>query len=42
MHSWDLTEGNEGSLSTIWGDTKIQLTTRDNEINQMILSLGLF
>lgn len=40
-HSWDLTEGTDGTLSTLWGDAKFQLTNNDGDLNKAILSVGL-
>jgi hypothetical protein len=36
-----VTDGNEGSFNTVWGDVKVQITNRDNAVGSPILSLGL-
>ena len=40
-HTFDITSNNGSSLSTVWGDFKVQLSNRDNEIGKPIFSLGL-
>ena len=40
-HTFDITSNNGSSLSTVWGDFKVQLSKRDNEIGKPIFSLGL-
>lgn len=40
-NTFDVSKGEGTSLSTFWGDLKLQLTNRDNEIGKPILSLGL-
>lgn len=40
-HTFDITSGDGTSLSTFWGDFKVQLSNLDNEIGKPIFSLGL-
>jgi hypothetical protein len=40
-YSLDITKENENAFATIWGDCKIQLTNRDNELLKPIISTGL-
>jgi hypothetical protein len=40
-HTWDVTSDNDGAYSTFWGDTKIQVTNRDNVVGSPALALGL-
>jgi hypothetical protein len=40
-HTFDITSGDGTSLSTFWGDFKVQLSNRDNEIGKPSFSLGL-
>lgn len=41
MYSLDISRYNEFSYSTFWGDVKLQLLNKDNEIGKPILSTGL-
>jgi hypothetical protein len=40
-HTWDITGDNEGIFNTWWGDAKVQLNNRDNEVGRPIFSLGV-
>lgn len=40
-HTWDVSENHNGAYSSVWGDVKFQLTNRENEVGQPILSVGL-
>lgn len=40
-HTFDISSGDGTSLSTFWGDFKVQLSNRDNEIGKPSFSLGL-
>lgn len=40
-NTFDVSSGSGTSLSTLWGDFKLQLSNRDNEIGKPIVSLGL-
>lgn len=40
-YSWDITKENENAFATIWGDCKIQLTNKDNELLKPVISTGL-
>ena len=39
-HTFDITADNESKFSTIWGDIKVQLSNKDNEIGKPTVSLG--
>ncbi len=39
-HTFDITADNESQFSTFWGDIKVQLSNRDNEIGKPTVSLG--
>jgi hypothetical protein len=41
LHSWDLTKGNEGIYSALWGDLKVQITNPDNILGKPVLSSGI-
>lgn len=41
MHTWDINKDNDNLYSTFWGDCKVQLTNRNNEIGKPVISLGL-
>lgn len=41
LHTYDATEGNDNSYNTLWGDMKLQITNRNNELWYPALSLGL-
>ena len=40
-HTFDISSGDGTSLSTFWGDFKVQLSNRDNEVGKPSFSLGL-
>jgi hypothetical protein len=40
-YTWDISKENENAFATVWGDCKIQLTNRDNELLNPIISTGL-
>jgi hypothetical protein len=40
-YTWDISKENENAFATIWGDCKIQLTNKDNELLKPIISTGL-
>jgi len=40
-NTFDITPGEGANLSTFWGDFKVQLSNRDNEIGKPTFSLGL-
>jgi hypothetical protein len=40
-HTWDMTGDNDGLFSTWWGDAKVQLNNRENEVGKPIFSLGV-
>jgi len=40
MHTWDVTEDNEGDYSTAWGDFRRQITNRKNLPGKPILTVG--
>ncbi len=39
-HTFDITADNESKFSTFWGDFKVQLSNRNNEIGKPTVSLG--
>jgi len=40
-HTFDIKSNNGSGISTFWGDFKVQLSNRDNEIGEPIFSIGL-
>jgi hypothetical protein len=41
MHTWDITDENEGVYSAVWGDIKWQVTNKDETPGMPILALGI-
>ncbi|MFC1563612.1 hypothetical protein ACFL6G_01690 [candidate division KSB1 bacterium] len=40
-HTFDISKNNDNAFNTIWGDVRIQLTNRDNQIGRPILTSGI-